>query len=708
MASKGNTIKRKNSFPPSIYTLGLDKLLDKICEDNSDSENYVIEREKVTTFAEKISSEIKTFKDTIKEKDNEIIQLNKQLSSSLQENKSKENKLNEELKSNRRELARLQSKVQRIENETEKLNKLKKELQEDNNNITIKMNWAQNRLKTELETHVTCKSELEVTQRKLKQVTEEKEQIHSEFKNIILQYENNTDVQRIGDKDKGGVNLQKEVIDGLKSELDSCKGELRGVCEREDGLREQIAKLGDEKLYFIKQTEKGEKWKQKSEQFKSELELLRTQFNFQKEDTKAVKENCTELRGKNKSLSDINQMQQKKLAQQENKLEKLNLRYDTLSNEQTQLKAEITSVKNEFIVSEQTCNDLKQGYTAMSKENEELIAKCHEFSEQTLRYNCKIENEKRLEQTIESLKLDFESCNKNYLNLQNQVKELLERNETLTTNLETLTHSNSKIEHTNIELESNLKSLKEQLDNSEKLTEKLTINSEKKEAILKLEVNKQNALLQEKDTNLKILQQKLNEQKNEKKIIEKKQTQIMRDISKLVKAQADKLGSMERIQEEPPLTPASKRSCSTPTLAHSEIDKDENISVLFETINNFAVKIERLQLELNQKKDKITFQEDHLKQLTKELQKKARIMQNIVNRSDNPRMKSPTQSSNMYELTDGLSYERTLQQQVLVEDTLMRNIALQASLDVVTKQAEVLQQENSNLRSLIGGSRHLD
>ena len=181
-----------------------------------------------------------------------------QSSSQLQENKSKENKQNEELKTCKRELSRLQSKIQRMENETENLTKCKKDLQEENNNITIKMNWAQNRLKTELETHVTCKSELENTQRRLKQVTEEKEQIHTEFKNIILQYENSGEVAgSVGDEGReGAVSLQKEVIDGLKRELDSCKGELRETCERENKLGDQVVKLGDERLHFIKQTEK--------------------------------------------------------------------------------------------------------------------------------------------------------------------------------------------------------------------------------------------------------------------------------------------------------------------------------------------------------------------------------------------------------------------------------------------------------------------
>ena len=177
----------------------------------------------------------------------------------MQDSKSRDGKLNEELKSTKREIARLQSKIQRMENETEKLSKTKKELQEDNNSITIKMNWAQNRLKTELETHVACKSELESTQRKLKQVSEEKEQIHSEFKNIILQYENSGGANSKDIECTGGVNLQKEVIDGLKGELESGKAELREMCERETALKEQVVKLGEENLHFVKQVEKVSK-----------------------------------------------------------------------------------------------------------------------------------------------------------------------------------------------------------------------------------------------------------------------------------------------------------------------------------------------------------------------------------------------------------------------------------------------------------------
>ena len=78
MASK--ILKRgKNNFPPSIYSLGLDKLLDCICEDNSDTENYIIQRDKVTKFAEVLSTEIKSYKEIIKEKDIEIVQMSKQV-----------------------------------------------------------------------------------------------------------------------------------------------------------------------------------------------------------------------------------------------------------------------------------------------------------------------------------------------------------------------------------------------------------------------------------------------------------------------------------------------------------------------------------------------------------------------------------------------------------------------------------------------------
>ena len=397
-------------------------------------------------------------------------------------------------------------------------------------------------------------------------------------------------------------------------------------------------------------------------------------------------------------------MQQKKLAQQENKLEKLNLKFDSLSSEHTLTKTDLIAARNEINLSEHSINTLKQKIEEISKENETLLAKCHEFSELSQRFDSKAANERRLEQSLESVKLEFENCKHNYLNLQKREEELTIKFDSLTI----LKQSNSELKHRNTELESNMNSLKKNLEKSTNNIEYLTGKYENSESHMKLEIDKLNVILQEKESNFKLLQQKLIEQKNDKKILEKKQNQTMRDISKLVKAQADKLGSMERIREEHiPLSPASKElSHSTPVLAHTDTEnKDENISVLFETIDNFAVKIERLQLELNQKKDKISFQEDHLKQLTKELQKKARIMQNIVERNENQSAcRSPTNSvGSSYEPNpeDGLSYEINLQQQLLVEDTLMRNIALQASLEFITKQAEAFEQENSKLRSLL-------
>ena len=436
------------------------------------------------------------------------------------------------------------------------------------------------------------------------------------------------------------------------------------------------------------------------------MEHLKTQFNAHKDETKAAKENCSELRGKNKSLTDVNQMLQKKLGQQENKIEKLNLKLDTLSNEHRETKTELNTARNDIILYEQSINELKQKIDEVSKGNGILNAKCHEFSELSQRYDSKAENEIHLEKSLETVKLQFENCKHNYLNLQKREKELITTIDKLTAEVNSLKLSNSDLEHSNTELEKNINSVKSNLEKATNNIEYLTAKYEDSEAHMKLEIDKLSVILQERESSFKLLQQKLIEQKNEKKILEKKQNQTMRDISKLVKAQADKLGSMERIREEHlPLSPASKElSHSTPVLAHTDIEnKEENISVLFETIDNFAVKIERLQLELNQKKDKISFQEDHLRQLTKELQKKARIMQNIVDRNDNSLTKSPTNSiGSSHELNPehGLSYEITLQQQLLVEDTLMRNIALQASLEFVTKHAETLEQENSKLRNL--------
>ena len=82
MASQTSVHKGKNNFSPSIYTLGLDKLLDCMSEANgnaSESQNYIIQREKVTIFAENLVSEMKSYKETIKKRDTEISHLTKQV-----------------------------------------------------------------------------------------------------------------------------------------------------------------------------------------------------------------------------------------------------------------------------------------------------------------------------------------------------------------------------------------------------------------------------------------------------------------------------------------------------------------------------------------------------------------------------------------------------------------------------------------------------
>ena len=78
MATEDSNHKGKNNFPPSIYSLGLDKLLDSLQKSDSDeqSPNYVIHRDRIVKFAERLSSDVKTLKNSVKDKDREIAQVN--------------------------------------------------------------------------------------------------------------------------------------------------------------------------------------------------------------------------------------------------------------------------------------------------------------------------------------------------------------------------------------------------------------------------------------------------------------------------------------------------------------------------------------------------------------------------------------------------------------------------------------------------------
>ena len=437
---------------------------------------------------------------------------------------------------------------------------------------------------------------------------------------------------------------------------------------------------------------------------KSDSEHLKTQISVLKEEIRTAKETSSELRSKNKSLTDVNQMQHKKLAQQETKLDKVNTKLENITTEHSQMKSELTAVKSELSVSEVSNQELRGKKESNEKEIDELLGKCHEFNEISLRLREKNEREKILETSLGKTELECEEFEVNFGKLQESEKELISSVQKLEGILRGVNQENSELIQTKAQLEIELNSFKNELD---KLTKKISLleeSCEKQRTEFQQEIEKLNASLSEKEVSYREIQLKLFEQRNENKIIEKKQNKVMKDISKLVKAQADKLGAMERPRDDPPLSPSKERSQSTPSLSELE-SKDENISVLFETIDNFAIKIERLQLELNQKKEKITFQEDHLKQLTKELQRKSRIMQNIVDKSeleDTHSLKSPPHIMNFFAPQDEvLSNEIKVQQQLLVEDTLMRNIALQSSLQFVSERVETLEKENRNLKRVM-------
>ncbi|XP_005387868.1 PREDICTED: coiled-coil domain-containing protein 186 [Chinchilla lanigera] len=278
------------------------------------------------------------------------------------------------------EKGRLQQLYETKEGETTRLIREIDKLKEDINSHIIKVKWAQNKLKAEMDLHKETKDKLKETTTKLTQAKEEADQIRKNCQEMIKTYQESEEIKS----------------NELDAKLRVTKGELeKQMQEKSDQLEMHHAKIKE--LEDLKRT------------FKEGMDELRTL---------RTKAKCLEderLRTEDE-LSKYKEIINRQKSEIQNLLDKVKIA-DQIQEQLHRGKQEIENLKEEVESLNSLINDLQKDIEGSRKRESELLL----FTEKLTSKNAQLQSESNSLQT----QLDKLSCSESQLQSQcEQMKQV--------------------------------------------------------------------------------------------------------------------------------------------------------------------------------------------------------------------------------------------------------------------------------------------
>uniref|UniRef100_A0A8C8VRI5 Coiled-coil domain containing 186 n=1 Tax=Peromyscus maniculatus bairdii TaxID=230844 RepID=A0A8C8VRI5_PERMB len=279
------------------------------------------------------------------------------------------------------EKGRLQQLYESKEGETSRLMRETDKLKEEISSCVIKVKWAQNKLKAEMDSHKETKDKLKETTSKLTQAKEEADQIRQNCQDMIKTYQESEEIKS----------------NELDAKLRVTKGELeKQMQEKSDQLEMHHAKIKE--LEDLKRT------------FKEGMDELRTL---------RTKAKCLEderLRTEDE-LSKYREIINRQKAEIQNLLDKVKMT-DQIQEELQSGKQEIEHLKEEMESLNSLINDLQKDIEGSRKRESELLL----FTEKLTSKNAQLQSEScSLQSQVDSL-----SCSESQL--QSQCEHMTQTN----------------------------------------------------------------------------------------------------------------------------------------------------------------------------------------------------------------------------------------------------------------------------------------
>uniref|UniRef100_A0A250Y5V4 Coiled-coil domain-containing protein 186 n=1 Tax=Castor canadensis TaxID=51338 RepID=A0A250Y5V4_CASCN len=279
------------------------------------------------------------------------------------------------------EKGRLQQLYETKEGETTRLTKEIDKLKEDINSHIIKVKWAQNKLKAEMDSHKETKDKLKETTTKLTQAKEEADQIRQNCQDMIKTYQESEEIKS----------------NELDAKLRVTKGELeKQMQEKSDQLEMHHAKIKE--LEDLKRTFK---------EGMDELRTLRTK-------TKCLEDERFRTEDE---LSKYKEIINRQKAEIQNLLDKVKIT-DQIQEQLQRRKQEIEHLKEEVGSLNSLINDLQKDIEGSRKRESELLL----FTEKLTSKNAQLQSE------CNSLQSQFDKLSCSESQLQSQCEQVKQTN----------------------------------------------------------------------------------------------------------------------------------------------------------------------------------------------------------------------------------------------------------------------------------------
>uniref|UniRef100_A0A2R8ZDU3 Coiled-coil domain containing 186 n=1 Tax=Pan paniscus TaxID=9597 RepID=A0A2R8ZDU3_PANPA len=295
---------------------------------------------------------------------------------------------NKELEKNTNKIKQLSQEKGRLhqlyetkEGETTRLIREIDKLKEDINSHVIKVKWAQNKLKAEMDSHKETKDKLKETTTKLTQAKEEADQIRKNCQDMIKTYQESEEIKS----------------NELDAKLRVTKGELeKQMQEKSDQLEMHHAKIKE--LEDLKRTFK---------EGMDELRTLRTKVKCLEDERLRTED----------ELSKYKEIINRQKAEIQNLLDKVKT-VDQLQEQLQRGKQEIENLKEEVESLNSLINDLQKDIEGSRKRESELLL----FTERLTSKNAQLQSESN------SLQSQFDKVSCSESQLQSQCEQMKQTN----------------------------------------------------------------------------------------------------------------------------------------------------------------------------------------------------------------------------------------------------------------------------------------
>uniref|UniRef100_A0A8I3VW50 Coiled-coil domain containing 186 n=1 Tax=Callithrix jacchus TaxID=9483 RepID=A0A8I3VW50_CALJA len=353
----------------------------KLIKENKKHQELIVdigsEKDNLREELKKRTETEKQHMNTIKQLESRIEELNKEVKASKDKLVAQDIAAKNAVQQLHKEMA------QRLEQEGETTRLIREidKLKEDINSHIIKVKWAQNKLKAEMDSHKETKDKLKETTTKLTQAKEEADQIRKNCQDMIKTYQESEEIKS----------------NELDAKLRVTKGELeKQMQEKSDQLEMHHAKIKE--LEDLKRTFK---------EGMDELRTLRTKVKCLEDERLRTED----------ELSKYKEIINRQKAEIQNLLDKVKI-VDQLQEQLQRGKQEIENLKEEVESLNSLINDLQKDIEGSRRRESELLL----FTERLSSKNAQLQSESN------SLQSQFDKLSCSESQLQSQCEQMKQTN----------------------------------------------------------------------------------------------------------------------------------------------------------------------------------------------------------------------------------------------------------------------------------------